>query len=289
MLGNYHINIIYDILKDLHFFYQSDKIFAHLAEKLCKALDSEAASIYVSDPKREKLRFYACIGPKQKMLEIISEEIYFSFGDGLCGWVAQNNDPLMLENVKADTRFDNRVDVMLGYNTKNLMCAPLSIKEDVLGVIEVLNKKNSAYNKNDLDLLDFFAKEAAIALQNAGLYKALNESIHFNESVLAGLSEGCITADQDGILTHINRSAEDILQINAALILGKSHTEVLQNVPQFSQRLAETLNTKTPARNLCIDFTRSDSQMIKIGYSSFLVTGKSGETMGSGITFQNLT
>src|SRR5581483_6941099 len=89
MLGTYHLSVLYDVLKDLHFLYQSDRIYSYLLENLLKAADADAATLYISDEKRENLIPRACLGPKKQMIEMIAQEIPFPFGKGLCGWCAR--------------------------------------------------------------------------------------------------------------------------------------------------------------------------------------------------------
>lgn len=289
MLGTYHLSILYDILKDLHFLHQSEKIYSYLLENTVKALDSEAASLFVADPKNENLRLRASIGPKKNMLELIAEELPFPYGKGICGWVAKYNQPIIIEDARADSRFNPQVDTLTGYRTKSILCAPLSNKDQVLGVIEILNKKSSAFNKNDMDLVTVIARQAAIALENGRLYTELEAHQNFNESILGNLSGGVIAIDDKWNVTHLNPSAEQILFLSAVQSIGKSVSEVLKNYPSVYKEIVDTLTAKEKKFHQQIACVRTDQSEIQIGYSTFLIQDRLRKLLGAGIIFQNLT
>src|SRR3989344_7681940 len=120
MLGTYHLNVLYDVLKDLHFLYHSDKIYTYFLDSLLKAVDADAASFYVADQKKSHLILRASAGPKKVMLEAVAQELPFPFGKGICGWVAQYNQPVIVDNVQTDPRFNPQVDTLTGYKTKSV-------------------------------------------------------------------------------------------------------------------------------------------------------------------------
>src|SRR5207302_1438165 len=100
------------------------------------------------------------------------------------------NQPVLVDNVQSEPRFSPKWDTLTGYKTKSVLCAPISNKDNVLGVIEVLNKKSSVFNRNDQDLVTAIAKQTAIALENSRLYAELNMTKNFSESVLSNLTGG---------------------------------------------------------------------------------------------------
>ncbi len=174
MLGTYHLTVLYDIMNDLHFLYQPEKIYAYLVENLMKVTNAEAASIFEVDGGKRQLVLRACMGPKREQLKMIAEELPFPLGKGVCGWVAENNQAVLLEDVKKDGRFNSQFDALTGYKTRSILAAPLANKDKVLGVIEIMNKTSAAFNKNDLDLVALIAKHPAIALENGRLYEDLD-------------------------------------------------------------------------------------------------------------------
>ncbi len=290
MLGTYHLSVLYDILKEIHFLYQSDKIYTFLLESLMKASDADAASFFIADHEKQTLVLKAAIGPKKTMLEIVAEDTPFPFGRGVCGWVAQYNQGVIVEDVSKDDRFSSVVDSLIGYKTKSILCAPLSNGNQVLGVIEILNKKSAVFNKNDLDLLSLIAKQAAISLENAKLYSKLNEEKVFIESILANLTGGIITVDAKEVITHMNPTAERILALGTSgAAAGQGCNIVLKDYPGLYEEIVKTLSKKEIVTRQTLQCARPDGSAFPLGYSTFLITDHSQKLLGAGVSFQDLS
>ncbi len=89
-------------------------------------------------------------------------------GKGIAGWVADNMQPLVVQNVEDDPRFYPQVDESLGFQTRSLACVPLIDGDRVLGVIEAVNKPTDrAFTPDDYDLLMVVAQLAAVAIRRA--------------------------------------------------------------------------------------------------------------------------
>jgi GAF domain-containing protein len=89
-------------------------------------------------------------------------------GKGIAGWVAENMQPLVVQDVEDDPRFYPQVDESLGFQTRSLACVPLLDGERVLGVIEAVNKATDrSFTPDDHDLLMVVAQLAAVAIRRA--------------------------------------------------------------------------------------------------------------------------
>lgn len=288
MLGTYHLNTVYEILKNLHFLYQSEKIYAYLLENLVKAVDADAASLFLCNSKSKTLVLKACIGPKKKVFEIIAEELPFPFGKGICGWVAQYAQPVLCGDVQEEHRFNAQLDALTGYKTKSVLCVPIVSIDKVLGVVEILNKKSAVFNKNDMDMVALIASQAAIALENAHLYTELEMTRNFSESILSNLTGGLIAVGADETITHFNPVAEKILLLSSSELVGQKCNEALKAYPAICGEIIKTLKSreKIVRQEMCC--RRPDGTSIKIGYSTFAMLDLVRNIIGAGIVFQNL-
>jgi sigma-B regulation protein RsbU (phosphoserine phosphatase) len=87
---------------------------------------------------------------------------------GIAGWVAENMQPLVVQNVEDDPRFYPQVDESLGFQTRSLACVPLIDGDRVLGVIEAVNKApDRTFTPDDHDLLMVVAQLATVAILRA--------------------------------------------------------------------------------------------------------------------------
>ncbi|MBI2119564.1 MAG: GAF domain-containing protein [Elusimicrobia bacterium] len=288
MLGTYHLNVLYDILKNIHFLYQSDRIYVYLLENLLKAIDADAASLFVCDIQKKTLVLKGCLGPKKSMVEMISEEVPFAYGKGICGWAAQFNQPVLVEDVQKDSRFNPQFDTLTGYKTKSMICAPISSTEDVLGVIEILNKKSSAFNKNDLDLLALIGKQAAIALENGRLYLELVSLKSVNEKFTSTFPTGVIVINSSSIITEFNPIAEKFLLLSGKDLIGKKMNEAFNSYPSLLEELTQTLQSKDGMRTKELNLERQGQTFLKLSCHFFSIKDQAQKLIGAAMIFRAL-
>ena len=148
-----------------------------------KALRSEACTLMLLDEQQQELIFEIPLGEKQDELR----RFRIPLDQGLAGWVARTGRPALVNDLRNDPRFLAEVDASSGFITRAALCVPLLARGQVIGVLEVLNKQDSAaYTTNDLALLTTLAGQAAVALDNARLFRSLREE---HERLLAAEEE----------------------------------------------------------------------------------------------------
>lgn len=94
--------------------------------------------------------------------------------EGIAGWVVNHAQAVIVNHPRDDERFSERMDMQSGFLTRNLICVPMKINGEVIGVLQVLNKSDG-FNEEDQELLLTLANQAAIAVVNARLYRDLRE------------------------------------------------------------------------------------------------------------------
>src|SRR5678815_1037349 len=92
-------------------------------------------------------------------------------GQGVAGWVVQYKRPLIVNNVREDRRFDARFDMLTGFRTRSILCAPLISRGRIIGAVELINKRRGPFNKEDLQMVTTLVEPGAIAIENAILYQ----------------------------------------------------------------------------------------------------------------------
>jgi sigma-B regulation protein RsbU (phosphoserine phosphatase) len=139
-----------------------------------KVLNAEASSIILVDQVKGELYFEVATGVKENEIK----EIRLKIGEGIAGWVAQTGESIRIDNASRDPRWSSTVSSKLEFPTKNLLCVPVRSRGEIIGVLQVLNKKQGEhFNALDLQLLEMIASPTASALENAQLFEALEESI----------------------------------------------------------------------------------------------------------------
>lgn len=131
------------------------------ASKICSA---ECASISILD--NETLYFKEAVGPKSDELKKLRVPLD---AKSVVGWVAINKKPLFLNNTTEDERHYKGVDIKLNFETNALAAVPLMWGEEILGVMEAVNKTEGVFSEKDIEYLEILASQASVALHNAML------------------------------------------------------------------------------------------------------------------------
>lgn len=124
-------------------------------------LGARASSIMLLDEPAGELVFEAVTGEGED--ELVGRRLPAS--TGVAGWVAQSRQPLVIEDVSQDPRFDMEAARRTGYVPQGLMAVPLIYEDELLGVLNVLDRpQRSRFSLAEMDLLELFAQQAATAL-----------------------------------------------------------------------------------------------------------------------------
>ncbi len=136
-------------------------------------MNAKSSSVILLDSSGEYLQIASSTGAKQGEVK----GLRFPSNKGIAGWVIQHRQPVMVDDVGSDPRFYAQIDQQSGFRTERIICAPMIFREQMLGVIEVLNYEfGSRSQESSMELLNTFAGLAAVALKNAISFDSLSHS-----------------------------------------------------------------------------------------------------------------
>ena len=168
-------------------------------------LAAERATLFLHDRKTSEL--WALVGSGEKL-----EEIRFPSHLGIAGHVFNTGETVNISDAYADERFNREMDQRTGYRTRNILSMPVINRAGhVIGVTQVLNKKDGAFTAHDESRLRAFSAQASVAMQNAQLFDEVDWVKNFNESILESITNGVLTVGPSGIITKANTAALRLL------------------------------------------------------------------------------
>ena len=183
-------------------------------EIIVGTLNSEAGAIWLLDPKTDRLSPMFHIGPAD------ISNITVENGLGIEGVVTKTGKSVIVEDAVADPRFDGTVFDDNGLVTKTMICVPLNNLHDVIGCVQIVNKKDGTlYDSEELKLCERMASLAAITIDEKGLTVDLGEK----KEVLATLKN--VTKEfpsGDGVLTVLKGINLEIYKNEFVVVLGES-------------------------------------------------------------------
>jgi len=145
-----------------------DTLFEQILALTCQALDVPEGTILLRDPDSDELVFMFGTGVSFPLLA----GQHLAPGQGVVGWVVQHGVSACVHDVRSDPRFHHNIDALTNVTTRSLLCTPLIHHGKVTGAIEVVNKRQEEFDKEDINLLEAVASIAAAAIENARLYTA---------------------------------------------------------------------------------------------------------------------
>lgn len=140
-------------------------------EHITRYIGAEGGALFMLEDEGQHLVCRACVGATEITgLSLPADQ-------GIVGRSVQENRSEIIRDAQNDPRFYKGVDEETGYTTLSILCAPLSVKGERIGAIELINKKSKdgLFDDQDLHLLSAMASSAALAILNARMAEALVE------------------------------------------------------------------------------------------------------------------
>ncbi|MFB3817830.1 MAG: HD domain-containing phosphohydrolase [Candidatus Methylomirabilales bacterium] len=144
-----------------------DRLLQLILTDVTRVMEAERSSLFLVDRERNELWSKIAQG-----LEV--REIRIPIGTGIAGYVAESGEVVNIRDAYADPRFSQETDRRTGYRTHTILCTPMRNKRDeVIGVLQVLNKLDGCFGAEDEELLLALSSQAAVAIENAILYEEI--------------------------------------------------------------------------------------------------------------------
>jgi len=211
---------------------------------ITQMVNAEASSVLLFDEKRERLEFAAATGPRSETIR----QFHLRSGEGIAGWCAQKGVPVIVNNVASDPRFMKEIANEIDFHPRSILCVPIQAKSVVLGVIELINKKDgSPFTHDDQKLLVAFGNQAGVMLENARLYSLLEAKVELAnqqlveanqelsvekgklEAIVHSMTEALIVLDASRQVVFANAAALRVLRREGeASIYGRDVAEVIE-------------------------------------------------------------
>ncbi len=138
-----------------------DEVLTALIEMTTLELGAERGSLFLNDASTNELFSRVAQGNFQR-------EIRFLNNTGVAGHVYTSGAGVIIDDAYADPRFNRTIDEQTGFVTRSILCVPIrTVKGEVIGVAQALNKVKGWFTKGDLKLLEAMTSQGTLALQNA--------------------------------------------------------------------------------------------------------------------------
>jgi sigma-B regulation protein RsbU (phosphoserine phosphatase) len=155
-------------------------LFSTIVSLATDQLGVERGTLYFVDD--EKGEIWARIPTEGEI-----SEIRLPMGKGIAGTVAATGETVIVNDTSADPRFDGSVDRRTGFRTRSILCVPIRNRDGrIVGVLQLLNKREGEFGAADLEFLALVSEHVAIGMENATLHISLLEKDRMQRELSLG-------------------------------------------------------------------------------------------------------
>lgn len=160
-----------------------NKVVKYSMDMIRKIMGVEAGSLLLK--VKNELKVAIAFNVEVKSLKKFRlKKFRLKIGQGIAGYVAAKGKSIIVNDTQKSSHFFPDVDKQTVFKTRSALCVPLISKEEVIGVIEVLNKINQDFDAGDEELLQSIADSLSIAIESARLYKESVSKVKHGRSAL---------------------------------------------------------------------------------------------------------
>ena len=246
------LNYLIEVTKRINSSIKLDELLRIILDIALEATKADRGTVYIVD--EDKGEIWSKVLEGEEALEI-----RLPIGKGIAGYVAQTGKTINLEDAYQDPRFNPDVDKKTGYRTRTMLCQPMRDKEGkIVGVFQLINKKDGVFTKKDEEILDALSVHAAIAIQNA---KMAQEMVNNERLAVVGRMASAIIHDIKNPMTTIKVYAQVLRKKVGEGEAVKLVDEVIRQIDRLVNMAQEIL-----------DFSRGVTSLnfVKINLADFL-------------------
>ena len=206
------LEVISEMTSDINIESLLQKVMAEAT----RMLGAERSTLFLNDKKTNQL--WSQVGQGLGAMQIRLPNHL-----GIAGTVFTSGMTVNIPHAYADLRFNPAFDRKSGFFTRSILCVPINNKAgEVIGVTQVLNKKNGSFTAEDESRLKTFTAQIAISLENASLFSDVQNMKNYNEGILLSMTNAVLTFDEEGKLKTCNKTGEKIFNQQESGLLGKT-------------------------------------------------------------------
>lgn len=275
-----------DIGKELASITDIDPLLQRILQVSQEVFSFDNAIIRLLDPANRTLETVASYGYSE---DAVCRPILL--GQGIMGKAAKFGRPYLINNIAPEDDYIPGIDA-----ARSEMAIPLIARDKVIGVFNVESQQADAFTAQDCDALAILAGQAAIAIDNAHLYRDLcqvslekDHLYHLNKQILSSISIGIYTIDTHMHITSWNQSMVRMSGISAEAAIGMPLLDLFPNLKEegVADHLRNALILGEPQRLRILHRGQAGQNRLQNRFIAPLQVGE--ERVGAVVVVEDIT
>jgi adenylate cyclase len=223
------LRTLYTIAQTLNSTLEFDDVLRLVMDRVIEVVKAERGFLVLKNAATGALEFTIA---RDKDARTIPSSA-FNFSRSTVGRVIQTREPVLTDDAQIDKALMAQESIVT-YGIRSIMCAPLIVRNNCIGAVYVDSRINAnLFGPKDLELLQAFCNQAAIAMDNARLFTQINKDKQYMDNIFASIDNAVITTDALGIIKTFNKAAGEILKLDPKMAVEKHFEEVFRERPQL--------------------------------------------------------
>ena len=217
------------------------EVLERLLRTATELIEAEGSSVWLWDETDSN--YLVCEAAYHQTDQPALTSVRLKAGQGVAGWVAKHGQSAAVSETRQDPRFSAAIDDQTNFTTRSLLAVPLRLRDETIGILEVVNKLEGHFSDKDVALAETLAISAAIAIDNADLVAKLQQQKEDLEAQNAELDAFAHTVAHDlqNPLTLIIGYAE-AMQLDGEDAFAPRQWKMLSTVSKNTRRMSNIVN-----------------------------------------------
>jgi sigma-B regulation protein RsbU (phosphoserine phosphatase) len=209
-----------------------DRILSQLADYVKEVVPYDLFAVLLYNERLHGLRIRYSIGHREEIVK----NLVVSLGDGITGTAAKTRAPVLVPDVRQDSRYLNAVDAV-----RSEMAVPMVARGKLVGVLDVESTQPDAWNEQHRSFLALIASRVAVSIDNARLYRRVERNNRTLRTLAHLSQEFSSILALDELLKRIAETIHALIDFDAfSILLVDAERRVLRH--RFSQRYDQRVN-----------------------------------------------
>ncbi|MEW5895763.1 MAG: ATP-binding protein [Candidatus Omnitrophota bacterium] len=233
--------LISDVCEVVNKVTNSEELLEASLAELLHLFDADRGSVFILDEQTQHLVMRASKGLKS----VERQQLVKKMGEGVVGLVAQTKKPIFVEDITRDSRF-RHFQARNSYQTSSFICAPLLLKDKLIGIINIADKSSGqVFSIEELHLLDFLSSQIALNYRRIELYKKMRH----------------VLRESQDLKDELGKTSQETSRLKRQMIVHEKLATLGKLAGGIAHEFNNPLDGVTRYTNLCLQHVGEDEVM----------------------------
>ena len=229
-----HLQLLYEISRAINAQLDLEQMMMTIIAQTQKAVNATKGTIILLDEAAHVThRVVVREGEEPDLARSVPDEV---MSHGLAGWILRNHRGTVIADARQDERWLSLPDDR--EQPGSVVGVPLSRADRLVGVLFLMHPQPGYFTEEHLALLEALGAQISASIENAFLFKEINEERGKLGAILAQSSDAIVTTDEEWRVSLLNQAAEALFGLQAGAVAGQSLRDIPQLamlIPQFAR------------------------------------------------------